>query len=212
MPVTVLAGRKSGSMTVGVFGGLCMIRNPEAYREKYRNSIGFGGECLYSFSETASVGLSAVRIPFRRDLEKIRDAMGVKTAGAQWEISGGDSDVRAFSANLIKIFSPPEASSGLTVSLGGAYYWFKFNDILYRSSCFRHAHKGRKSVAQFGLNGGLGLEFRICRRFPVLVESKYHYIFTRREESGFGFEADNSISGKVQFITLMAGTRIGLGH
>lgn len=211
VPVLLVSGdRAPGSYSIGGFGGLGMPMGPKDFKDAFKQGIGFGGEFKYNINETTSLGLSFSYIPLKLDVDKMKDSFALmakaSVSASTLEISGGNLNVMPISANLIKYFTPPEASAGFYLTLGGAYYMMKFTDMKVTYGPFEQTYKG-SSENDFGLNGGLGLEFKAGETMNIFVEGKYHYVFTKSSEG-----ETNKASDKMQILTVFGGIRLGLGN
>lgn len=223
VPVMVFsADRAAGTYSIGGFGGLGMPQKPDFIKDYFKSAIGFGGEFKYNMNETTSFGLGFTYLPFKLDADKMADLFDggfMKPSAEGLTIEGGNMNVSVISANFIKYFSPPSASAGFYLTLGGGYYMMKPGDTTIKYGDYpEETIKGGDSDNKFGLNGGLGLEFKAGESLNLFVEGKYHYVFTKDEEDTEGMakvSADSDVpdsSGKFQFITIMAGLRFGLGN
>jgi len=218
VPVMLIsADRAPGSYSIGAFGGLGMPMGPKDFKDSFKKAIGFGGEFKYNMNETTSLAVSFSYVPLKLDVDKLTGDLGtMKAAAADLKITGGNLNVSPISVNLIKYFSPPEASAGIYATLGGAYYMMKFTDMKISSTysfggqtqTFEETAKG-ESENDFGLNGGLGVEFKAGETVNIFVEGKYHYIFTKNDATD---GESNKAGDKMQYLSVFGGIRLGLSR
>ncbi len=203
------AQRTPGTLSFGGFGGIGLPMKPSAFKDYWKMGIGFGGELKYNFSEMSSFSASFTYLPFKLDQDAFKDLMTGMVPGMDVEISGGNIKTNIISANFLQYFTPPEASASLYFTAGGGYYMFKPGDVTLKityqgQTVYEGTQKVEESENGFGVNGGVGLEMTMGTNMFFFVEGKYHYTFVEME----GDEEMGLESGKVSFITVMAGLRI----
>jgi len=205
------AQRAPGSISLGGFGGVGMPQGPKEFKDYFKTSIGFGGELKYNMNETTSLGLSFTYMPFKINEDKMKEDFTAEMGDVPGlTLSGGESKINIISANVIKYFTQPDASTGFYLTLGGGYYMHSMGDLKVSAQGESETIKGddlAKAENKFGVNGGLGLEFNAGEKLAVFVEGKYHYIFTKEEKDA---ETGETSGGKTTFITAMAGLRLSL--
>jgi len=206
--VLISADRDPGTYSLGGFGGMVMPMGPKGFKDYFKSGIGFGGEFKYNVNPTTSLGLSYTYVGFKAKEDAFRtlfEGMLFKPAGTM-TITIDPYTVSIISANFIKYFTQPEASTGFYLTLGGGYYMMKSPDVKVEMDGISDTEKGEKEN-RFGLNGGLGMEIKAGQKMNFFVEGKYHYVFTKDESN-----SNNSDSGKLNFITILAGLRFALGQ
>jgi opacity protein-like surface antigen len=90
--------------------------------------------------------------------------------------------------------------AGTVGGSGGGYYGDPGTRVSYTI-------KGKdlgKSESKFGLNGGLGLDYKLAGQWTLFAEGKFHYVFTKSEKNA---ETGQNSGGKTTFITTVAGIR-----
>jgi hypothetical protein len=226
VPVMLIsADRDPGTYSIGGFGGIALPQKPEGFKKYFNSGIGFGGEFKYNINPMTSLGLSYTYLAFKANEDEFKNAFGMmKPFASTLTLEIDPTTVSIISANLIKYLTSPEASAGFYLTLGGGYYMSKSPDIKYTFSDpiygnYSDTIKG-ESDNDFGINGGVGLEFKVGEKINLFVVGLYHYVFTSDDEEENGSlaksmaDADDSddMSGKVQVISIMGGLRFSLGQ
>jgi len=203
------AQRTPGTLSFGGFGGIGLPMKPSTFKDYWKMGIGFGGELKYNFSEMSSFSASFTYLPFKLDQDAFKDLVAEMASGMDVEISGGAVKTSIISANFLQYFTPPEASTSFYFTVGGGYYIFKPGDVTLKiayqgQTVYEGTEEIEESESGFGINGGAGLEMTMGTSMSLFVEGKYHYTFVEME----GDEEMELETGKVSFITIMAGLRI----
>jgi hypothetical protein len=226
VPVMLIsADRDAGTYSIGGYGGLAMPQGPKGFKDLFNNGIGFGGEFKYNINPTTSLGLSFTYLSFKADKGKFEDmysGMMFKPSASTLTLEIDPTTVNVISANLIKYLTPPESSTGFFITLGGGYYMSKSPDVKYSFSdpvlgSFSDTIKG-ESDNDFGINGGVGLEFKIGEKATLFVVGEYHYVFSDdKTDNSDGLvkasaDSGDDFSGKTKVISIMGGIRFALGQ
>lgn len=222
MPLTMtFAQRGPGQITIGGFAGMGRITNPELLKEWTKSGIGFGGELRYFISSSTALNLSFTTLPVKADeknmasnfLSLAGDFLGDLTGIAiDVDVSGFGIDTYMICANLNQYLTSPESSFGFYASIGGGYYMAKIDaatiGVTIDGIAAEEVEIEEDSEDKFGINGGVGLEFKMGEKMALLVEGKYHYVFTDEMEDAEDLGYDTA--GKLSFITIVGGIRIAL--
>ena len=227
VPVMLIsADRDPGTYSIGGFGGIAMPQKPEGFKKYFNSGIGFGGEFKYNLNPTTSLGLSYTYLSFKANEDEFKSAFGMmKPFATQITLEISPTTVSIISANLTKYLTPPEASAGFFLTLGGGYYMAKTEDIKYSYSdpiwgSGSGTYPTGSEDNDFGINGGVGLEFKVGEKINLFVVGLYHYVFTSDEETNSNTLAKSmadandqvDMSGKTQVISIMGGLRFSLGQ
>lgn len=218
------ANRDSGTFSLIGYGGFGKTNKPVFIKDYYKSALGYGGTFQCNINDNTALSISYTCLPFKINKDKfVEEAMNYAQPGFEdvdIDIQARDGGFKAsfFSANWIKYFNPPYSSAGYYLALGGGYYMIKREDATVNGTVTVGTHPvsipevhidGNGSENKFGLNGGLGIEINVGESVSIVIEGKYHYVFTKDEEQE---EIGGSeTSGKFQFLTVMGGIRIGLG-
>ncbi len=224
VPVMLIsADRDPGTMAVGIHGGIALPQGPEFFKENFNNGIGFGGEFRYNINQTTALGLSYTMLAFKADADKFKSMyestyMGfAKPSDDTYTLEINPVTVSVISANLIKYLTPPEASTGFFVTLGGGYYISKSPEVKISSGDYSEILAKSESESDFGINGGLGVEFKISERMTFYAVGEYHYVFSEADDEDNGGMAksmadEDDSDGKTKVISIMGGIRYALGQ
>lgn len=209
LPLSMVhAQRMAGGLAVEGFGGIGYPLSPEYFTDYWEMGFGFGGGARYNFTDMTTFSVSFTYLPFPLNSDEfVAMFEDMLPAGAELEIDGGSINTSIISANLVQYFTPPDASIGLYLTVGGGYYLFSIADLELKATYLGETETdtiemGDDVEDKFGINGGAGLEF-LLGTMNLFVEGKYHYLFG--EEEGPDGE-----DGMFSFITAMAGLRISL--
>jgi opacity protein-like surface antigen len=211
--------RPASNTTISGYIGLGIPEGPKDFKDFYKTSIGFGAEFRYSCCEKTDVAVSYTRLPFRIN----QDQWGKELWPGMTDItlSGGKVNTNIFSLNIVRYFTPPAAVTGFYVTAGPGIYGFSHGDMTYAGTVggsgggyygdpgtrVSYTIKGSdlgKSESKFGLNGGLGLDYKLADKWTIFAEGKFHYVFTKSEKNA---ETGQTGGGKTTFITTVAGIR-----
>jgi opacity protein-like surface antigen len=212
----VSADRDPGTMGIGIHGGIALPQGPEFLKENFNTGIGFGADFRYNINPTTALGLSYTLLSFKADEGKMEDMFFKPAADVTIEID--PVQVSVISANLIKYLTSPEASTGFFVSIGGGYYTAKSPEVKISAPDLGYEETIKsESESDFGINGGLGLEFKISKKMTFYASGEYHYIFTDDDEENDGGMAksaadEDDSGGKTKVISIMGGIRYALGQ
>lgn len=224
IPVTSLfAQRTAGSYGISGFVGTGIPQTPDFFKDYWKaGGIGFGGEVIYNFSETMSLGVRFHHLPFPLDTDKMKEILdpmieymwgGPLPDGFSYELDGFAINTNILTANLLAYLTPPEAAAGLYFTGGLSYYMIDISDLEITVKYLGQSETDTMDPEddiddKLGFNVGAGVEFNAGETLSIFAEGRYQYRFG--EEEGPDFEGEGPSEGSISFISLVAGVRLFL--
>lgn len=198
-----------GSYSLGGFGGLCLPKGPDDFKDYFKSGTGFGVEFKTNINEQLSFVGSFASLPFKLNEDKVAEEMAedieyLVGEYVQVNVEGGLFRVNAIQADFLYSLSQPGASTGFYLIVGGGYYMPKFQypdkiEFIYEEEIWdvtEYYEFEEESENDFGVNFGAGLELAMGTSAKLFIEAKYHIVSTEDEST--------------KFITLMGGVRFPL--
>jgi len=217
------------------FGGEIRMR----WNNRTAVSIGFSRQPFGLDEAAFKKDVDAVVDPlFRQMLDSDPTVASLRSQFPQMQIgwdnvySGFGIQNTVWSLGISRCLGDPASPLVLSVTGGAGWYFQKMEDFGVETTVwFSEPTLGRSETTvnqnveiedteedDFGLNAGLALEWRMAKRLCLVIEGKYHFLFsenaaTQNPPEGFedwAREIERKSEGKVQMATFSAGLRFWL--
>ncbi len=167
------------------------------------------------------------------------EVLGFHASSLNLGLEGGGVTDNFFSIGLVRYLTGPESRTGVYFTAGGGYCLLDFNDLtvdgnirgsLADSSTgttvpvdesigrITYSSDEMKKTTgmenRWGLDAGLGFEYRIWKNLTVFTEGKYHCVFNSIKaipaNASNGSGQPEKTGGNIRWITVFGGIRAGL--
>lgn len=199
------AQQQEGQWTLALFGGIGMPAG--TFADAYNTGFSFGGEVGYGLAAQTTLGIRATYHRFAVNDQGARNMFFSPHGGTitSFSFEGGEQSQFVATLNLAQQITPADSRTSFAVMAGSGLYLISTSDITTRYTFTSPTGSGsgtstttfKGSSPYFGLNGGLGLTQWVSTDVGILVEGRYHVIFSENESTSD--------------MTLLAGVRILLG-
>ena len=180
-PQTILhAQRTAGSLSIGGYGGAGILTQPSSLKDYYKQNLGYGGEIDFYLTRMTAVSVTYQSQRFECDREKVRDQFDTIYLHV-YKIWDGNATLRYVGINLIQYFTPPHFFIGLYLKIGGGAYQIHYEDFTLKGMAMVEEKALAPDDDGMGLHGGPGLEILLSKQIRLIVEGKYHHVFTSEE-------------------------------
>jgi len=178
------------SFSVQMSAGL--PKSPDSFKDIWNPGIGFGAEARFHLSKFNALSVGVAVQTFGLDRQNYLDSVG-PLVGATWEVIGGGTiQTTVLTVNYVRYFARPGSRLDFYLIAGGGYYMECPKDIDIEATIIvpgfpKSAFTVDADVPENspGLNGGAGVELKLSSRIALAVDSRYHLIFSRSENTSF---------------------------